>query len=50
MKIEIAKFEGIINFGLWQVQVYNTLIQSSYTRKEKSNVNPIPLVETLEGV
>ena len=50
MKIETEKFDGIINFGLWEAQVNDTLIQYVYTSKAKSNVRPIPLVETLGGV
>ena len=50
MKIETEKFDEIINFGLWEAQVNNILIQSVYTSKAKSNVRPIPLVETPGGV
>ena len=28
MKFDIEKFDGIISFGLWQVQVKDLLIQS----------------------
>lgn len=36
VKIEIEKFDEIINFGLWQVQANNILIQFGYTRKARA--------------
>ena len=35
MKGEIEKFDGRINFGLWQIQVNDIFIQSGYTQKKK---------------
>ena len=35
MKFEIEKFDGRINFGLWQVQVKDVLIQSGLNKALK---------------
>ncbi|RYR36624.1 hypothetical protein Ahy_A09g041590 [Arachis hypogaea] len=41
VKLEIEKFDGRINFGLWQVQVKDVLIQSGLHKalKEKISVS-----------
>ena len=36
MRIEIEKFDGRIDFGLWQVQVKDILIHSGYTGKVRA--------------
>lgn len=44
MKGEIEKFDGRINFCLWQIQVNDILIQSGYTKKKnKDDVSPLPI-------
>ena len=35
IRIDVEKFDGITNFGLWQVQGKDILIQFGYTRKAK---------------
>lgn len=39
VKVVIKKFDGTVNFGLWQDQVKNILIQSSLHNERKGNVN-----------
>ncbi|RYR04180.1 hypothetical protein Ahy_B06g083779 [Arachis hypogaea] len=39
MKLEIEKFDGRINFGLWQIQVKNVLIQSGLHKALKEKIS-----------
>ena len=40
MKFEIEKFDGKINFGLWQIQVEHVLIQSGLHKSLKWKPSP----------
>ena len=40
VKFEIEKFDGRINFGLWQVQVKDVLIQSGLHKALKGKSSP----------
>ena len=40
VKFEIEKFDGKINFGLWQIQVEHVLIQSGLHKSLKGKPSP----------
>ncbi|RYR19346.1 hypothetical protein Ahy_B03g064105 [Arachis hypogaea] len=39
VKLEIEKFDGRINFGLWQIQVKDVLIQSGLHKALKEKIS-----------
>ena len=45
VKLEIEKFDGRINFGLWQVQVKDVLIQSGLHKALKEKISDCSLYE-----
>ncbi|RYR18456.1 hypothetical protein Ahy_B03g063077 [Arachis hypogaea] len=45
VKLEIEKFDGRINFGLWQVQVKDVLIQSGLHKALKEKISGCSLYE-----
>ena len=40
VRIEVEKFDGRINFDLWQIQVKDVLIQFGQQKESKGDVNP----------
>ncbi|RYR07212.1 hypothetical protein Ahy_B05g074523 [Arachis hypogaea] len=46
VKLEIEKFDGRINFGLWQIQVKDVLIQSGLHKALKEKIRSILMPET----
>ncbi|RYQ82768.1 hypothetical protein Ahy_B10g101334 [Arachis hypogaea] len=45
VKLEIEKFDGRINFGLWQIQVKDVLIQSGLHKALKEKISGCSLYE-----
>ena len=49
VKFEVEKFDGRINFGLWQVQVKDVLIQHGFHKalKGKPTIDPEKILQVL---
>ena len=50
MKFDVEKFDGKINFVLWQVQVKDLLIQSGLHKAMKGKPTTLPLVNILQDL
>ena len=44
VKLEIEKFDGRINFGLWQIQVKDVLIQSGLHKALKEKISGMKMM------
>ena len=49
MKFDVEKYDGRINFGLWQVQAKDLLIQSGLHKVLKASL-PLPPMKILQDL
>ena len=50
VKFDIEKFDGKINFGLWQIQVKDVLIQSGLHMAFLSDANNVSFIIRVDDI